>query len=1086
MHGARYNMATITTDTFLDEGGARTAGEAWTMNGAILTIRTDTRWHENAPASMTGSIGATTISATLGGGVLIDATAVREVQFDSGSGNVPAIGTVITQGGASGYLLGVWADLNSAPTVVGNLMPTTGFIKFREVTGSFSAGVLTGIGASALGADTVSWIEVVQRQAVANTVPRLGFWRTRGNWYTLPQTTNGIAGQIIQIPTNGGGVGTHVPAIWIETGIGTNEYEAFPAIRDTWFISTNLGTDARAKFVETMGSGQVRIGNNGTENVGFLPPDGCRIRIPNILGRQSTLVGGDANNQTPHTTVASRPDWTTTAAGDIDFEYFMDDWYHLFSAPYKVKHINCATFDIHSTINEAAPTNLNNYVTGSYNGTSIPLVLSTNPLGGIIQNCKFIRAAAGSNSHAISLNLCTDYTFTNCHVGVITFARGSGRSVAVAQSLNIAFNDIYQYNAYMQFTTSFNITVNNLDHCDRFVGDTNTTSGIYCVSVLTSSDNIKVDGLTFGLKGTLSGYHNPYLAPFYTINSSNVTFRNAGTRAVPLLVNPAAQSIYAAHDAGANTNVRFQRIYLDNTRTSVYLTLNTSKNVTFESVHGTTGAVQTLALNVLSKGIRATTNSVTAGASVYGSHYFDMFISDIRGIVWFAMNEPTIFSEDYVTLTLTGATGGFTSGGQISLPNVGDQLVMEMPYFAIGHTGFDNSISPIATGVNPENFSYEYDIDTGNGFSGNYKNLMKTKVRASGGTSGTNTITLTAKDSPMPEVGDFLLSPAGTQYSPGTTVTDVTGNVVTVSDNFLINLTGTVYFIKDITNEVINQSVGFKLKLKITTTDSLNTNALTYVSVGTLSTLNAQINNLYPLDYSTITISGFVANSRVRIYDTTNSVELFNDIVSGTSISYSAPYSGNYMANIRVMYSSPTTAYLLEEFDDLVTVNGLSRNIVQILDAVYNTNAIDGEIITGVTIDYSTDRIMLEESTTWANIYARRTFRLYQENGISEKSSVSFLLAIDTANYKLSGLKLLNVSNPSVPIGITGGWAIDFTTNKSVDTVDNTGGTIFSMPEHVIPYETSGGAGGGLTTEEHEQLMKLKNPSILIDGEIIV
>jgi len=65
-------MATITANTFLDDGTARTAGETWTMNGGILTIRTDTRVHSNSPASMTGSIGATTTSATLGGGVLID------------------------------------------------------------------------------------------------------------------------------------------------------------------------------------------------------------------------------------------------------------------------------------------------------------------------------------------------------------------------------------------------------------------------------------------------------------------------------------------------------------------------------------------------------------------------------------------------------------------------------------------------------------------------------------------------------------------------------------------------------------------------------------------------------------------------------------------------------------------------------------------------------------------------------------------------------------------------------------------------------------------------------------------------------
>jgi hypothetical protein len=209
-------MATITTDTFLDGGVARTAGEGWTMNGGVLTIRTDTRWHANAPAGMTGSFSSMAISSTLGGGILIDSRNVREVWFNSGSGTVPAIGTTITQGGVSGYLLGVYSNLAQAPTTVGQPMPSEGFIKFREVTGgSFSAGTLTGIGATALGADRVSWIEVVMDQATAITVPRLGFFRTRGAWYELLETTSGTAGQLVQLPTNGGGGGSLTAAdVW--------------------------------------------------------------------------------------------------------------------------------------------------------------------------------------------------------------------------------------------------------------------------------------------------------------------------------------------------------------------------------------------------------------------------------------------------------------------------------------------------------------------------------------------------------------------------------------------------------------------------------------------------------------------------------------------------------------------------------------------------------------------------------------------------------------------------------------------------------------------------------------------------------
>ena len=120
-------MATITVNQFNDDGTtARTAGEVLTISGGVFTQRTDTRWHATAPASMTGTYGGNSItSATLGGGIVIDARNVRWLAYNTGSGNVPAIGTTITQGGVSGYLLGVWSSYTSAPTAVGAAMPTS-------------------------------------------------------------------------------------------------------------------------------------------------------------------------------------------------------------------------------------------------------------------------------------------------------------------------------------------------------------------------------------------------------------------------------------------------------------------------------------------------------------------------------------------------------------------------------------------------------------------------------------------------------------------------------------------------------------------------------------------------------------------------------------------------------------------------------------------------------------------------------------------------------------------------------------------------------------------------------------------------
>jgi hypothetical protein len=116
------------------------------------------------------------------------------------------------------------------------------------------------------------------------------------------------------------------------------------------------------------------------------------------------------------------------------------------------------------------------------------------------------------------------------------------------------------------------------------------------------------------------------------------------------------------------------------------------------------------------------------------------------------------------------------------------------------------------------------------------------------------------------------------------------------------------------------ETVGI-LKWRITTTVANTGNALTYIRITTVSTLLAQTNNLYPLDYATINLSTIVPNSRVQIYDTTNSVELYNQIVTGTTLSYSAPYSADFVARIRVMYQDATTAKEIVEIFEIVTIN---------------------------------------------------------------------------------------------------------------------------------------------------------------------
>lgn len=722
-------MATITADTFLDGGTARTAGEVWTMNGGVLTVRTDTRVHANAPAGMTGTLSNVTIDSARGGGILLDGRGVRWMAFSAGGGVVPAIGTSVTQGGVSGYLLGVWADLTSAPLAAGAAMPTTGFLKFRSVTGGvFAVGALTGITADAAEPDRVGWIEVVADQSMAFTVPRLGFFRTRGDWFDLG-VTSGAAGQIVQVPTNGGGANTFVPGVWIETAVGSNQYEFFPGLVGTYFAAANLSTDARSKFVHSIGSGQVRIGNDGTANAGFVPPAGCRIRIPNVIGRQCTTAAR-AVNAAPAGTLATRPDFVTTSAGEIDMEYFINDWYHLFSAAYVVRMVHVASFDAHSSTNEASPMLLQDYGLGASAGTSICLTLTSCFLGGLIEDCKFERGNATTNGHAVSMTQVFDLTFRRVKAGVVTFGRSSGRSFNASQCNGLVFEDCTQVNASSIFSACFRLRVNQFDHTDRYLNSTIATAPLAMFTINTASDDIIIENLTFGLKGTVAGFHNCYDNMFTVTQTTNLLIRNAGTPSSPLLCASAAlASNYIWTDTGSCADITIKRVFLNFTRTGVFLTANTTKNVLLESVVGSVGSVVIASVNTVLKGIRCASNAVTAQTSVYGTLVHDMFDGDTSGRVWWTMNEPTAENDEFVTLTKVGALGGYTSANSIALPTVGDRVVIEMPYFAKGHTAFAN-VAPTLTGTNTGNHLFEYDIDTGSGWSGVYKTLNGANLSA--------------------------------------------------------------------------------------------------------------------------------------------------------------------------------------------------------------------------------------------------------------------------------------------------------------------------------------------------------------------
>lgn len=867
-------MATITTDTFLDDGTARTAGEAWTLNGAKLTVRTDTRWHVGAPAGMLGALTNVICDGSLGGGLFINGTAVRWMAYDTGTGNVPAIGTSITQGGVSGYLLGVWASLTSAPSAVGAAMPATGFLKFREVTGGqFAIGALTGIGANALttpgsgsGADAPGWIEYVQDQGTIINHSHLGSGVIiTGEWYTLG-TTNGSRGQTFQIPTNGGGAATWALGVQIETSPGSGVFEWWPAVDNVTGWSTSfITTDARARYVEATGGGLIRIGANASAtSIGDLPVSGCIVRSPNIFMRQTTSANR-ALNVVTSAIPTSRS--VMYGLGIHEMSKVSCDWRNSNTTRLaKVRYTDCL-FESYLNLCDSPDVIINNCAVAAIISPTTNTVVFQGCNNISIDGLKAIRRGAGVGFAAWHLS---SGTFNN--ISTAFLAMSMSQAVSLTGVKNCTLSNVKTVGGGITVRYSSNVAVTNLDYIERLFGNTNYSGNQRCVA-FGDSLNCTFSGITFGLNGALANCH-PYVQLFESIGgNTNIKFRNAGTRSAPLSVGSIPSlytaSIYNNSSTNADSNVYVQRAYLANSRTSSVFNASTvglgSSGALFESTFGdTTRALNGAGVwpsNSIVKGARGDYTTAVQGP---GLHFLDVFTSDTAGRIAFQATPTTTASATFFTSSLTSPLSGFNGTTSIMMRTVGDYAIIESPYWVLGHTAFANSDATV-TGTNTENFTYQYQLDTGSGYGGTWKTVNGANLSAE------------------------TISPTG-----------------------------------------------FKIKLKVTVTVANNSNAFSNLRTNTVSTSAAQIANLYPLDTNTLTLTGLVAGSEVRCYtgsDPATAVEIGGTESSGTSFSFSHS-AGGVLGYIRIFalgyqpvnydpytYAAADTSILIQQTVDRNYVN---------------------------------------------------------------------------------------------------------------------------------------------------------------------
>lgn len=218
---------------------------------------------------------------------------------------------------------------------------------------------------------------------------------------------------------------------------------------------------------------------------------------------------------------------------------------------------------------------------------------------------------------------------------------------------------------------------------------------------------------------------------------------------------------------------------------------------------------------------------------------------------------------------------------------------------------------------------------------------------------------------------------------------------------------------------VFNFTVDAGVDLTGTGNVNLGTNVLT-MGAGASSTFDWSYSSTKT--WTRISVSGFTANSRVRINNTTDNIELHNAVVAATSVEVQGEHTTDKVIDVRVTYVSGATAKLPFQQSANFTSSGSSVIVVQEDDTTYNTNAIDGSSVTEFSADYPNIEVDINDGdgvTSVKRLYASFQYMTHSSQGI-----VYFfngITAQDVLNYQVNtavvDLLLDNVGALPVVIG---------------------------------------------------------------------
>lgn len=666
---------TVTTAVNIDTLSVKAGSDTYNIDGGYLTVDQHTRFGTNQNTS--AAMGNIVLSATLGGTIEFNSTLVRLIAYDTGTGNVPALGTTISKGSASGILLGVYSALNVAPTAAASAMPASGYILIRQWNGvAYATGALTGIGANATAADRAGWLEIVGVDALLCTVNRVNLFKVRGDWFDLG-TTDGTRATTYQIPSNGAIV--YLPGVWVETATSSGVYEFYPCAGSLTALAANVATDeVRGRFCWISTAGLLRFGHDGTNSTGgFIPESGRKVRIPNIFFMCCTAAALTVN-VLPNATLATRYEFATTGGGVLDIDKCCLNWYCNWNQPFSIGLTNTGILTALVATEIASPIAWSHVGVGQEAAnTQFALSMSLCFAGGTMSNCTWTRATlAATGQYVKTWTDMLGFTITNERIHALGGARGNATTGAqtLIRVTSSTWTGCTIGGGRTLLTTCTDCTFTTTKYYDHPATTTPVTNPQYMFDMVTNCLRIKADGITFAA---------PMCQPYTGIMSigaagcTDIKLRNLGTAGSPLDMG----SAYVNATWTRATTVMTITKTAHSLKTNDIIAMNIISDVAPKAVTTTTATLWTVASAPTADTFTVTVTN--AGATSGTCSYYPTMVGSLVVIAAAAAANTVKVQRCYTPHLRTGVMSGDNSSKNLQVDNVwgtewGVQLVPEL------------------------------------------------------------------------------------------------------------------------------------------------------------------------------------------------------------------------------------------------------------------------------------------------------------------------------------------------------------------------------------------------------------------------